>query len=180
MALAAAVWFFYQEDVEVKPTVPAKPEVSYEVTDIKATQTNPQTGQIEYTLTAKSLVQENGQEYMIDANMDWQASASQSYHLTASRITLNQDTGDMVINEGFELSKKDTADNQSAMVIQGEILTGNTKTKQVSSDKPIKITQANHSFEAQSFEADLSAGEYQFKQIAIQFDPTERQDKPLF
>ena len=53
MVIMVAAWFFYQEDPKIEPTVPTKPDVSYEVTEIKAVQTNEETGETEYTLTAK-------------------------------------------------------------------------------------------------------------------------------
>ena len=34
MALMVAAWFFYKEDVKVKPAVPQAPEATYEVTEI--------------------------------------------------------------------------------------------------------------------------------------------------
>lgn len=55
MAFMVGAWFFYKEDVNIEPAVPSAPAVSYEVTEIKAVQTSPETGEIEYTLTADSL-----------------------------------------------------------------------------------------------------------------------------
>lgn len=181
MALAVAAWFFYQEDVEIKPAVPATPDVSFEVTGIKATQTNPETGQTEYTLTAESLVQSNGQEQMRNAQMDWQPPTGERFHIQANYITLDQQTGNMTITQGFTLSKKNKDDDtKNDLVIKGDNLTGNTKTRIITSDKAIAVTQADNSFDAQGFVANLQNGEYEFRQVAIQFNPPKRTDTPLF
>lgn len=181
MALAVATWFFYQEDVEIKPATPSAPDVSFEVTGIKATQTNPETGQIEYTLTAESLVQRDGQEYMHNAQMDWQPPTGERFHIQANYLSLNQQTGEMTITQGFTFGRKNKDDDpKHELLIRGESLAGNTKTKIITSEQAVSITQANNSFDAQSFVANLQDGEYEFRQIAIQFDPPKRTDAPLF
>lgn len=179
MALMVAVWFFYQEEVQIKPATPSAPDTSYEVTDITATQTNAQTGQTEYTLTAKSLVEKDGQDHMIDANMDWQLPTGEHYHIKAGDIVLNQQTGEITISDGFSLTKK--AQNEGDdLIIKGERLQGNTKTRQLGSDTAVSITQANNAFDAQGFVADLTKGEYEFRQITVLFEPAVRTDTVLF
>ncbi len=180
LILAVGVWFFYKEDVKVEPAVPSAPQASYEVTEIKAVQTNEQTGDVEYTLTADSLVKNTqGEDEMVNAKMDWSPPDGEQFQLTASRATLDQAAGDMKLAEGFVLTKKGT-DAKPDMVIKGTLLTGNTKTYHVQSDEPINVTQGEDSFSAKGFSANIQKGEYEFNKISIQFNPPERQDKPLF
>ncbi|STZ14445.1 Uncharacterized protein conserved in bacteria [Moraxella caviae] len=180
MALAAGVWFFYKEDVEVAPTVPAKPEVSYEVSEIKAVQTSAETGETEYTLTADSLVQtHSGEDEMVNAAMTWTPPEGETYHISAKRAKLDQETGDLQLADGAVLTRKATQ-NKPELVITGDVFVGNTKARTVHSDSPVMVMQGEDRFSAQRFSADLQSGEYEFYQIEILYNAAERKDKPLF
>lgn len=180
MALMVGAWFFYKEETKIEPALPSAPAVSYEVTEIKATQTSPETGEIEYTLTADSLVKNSaGVDEMKNAKMEWMPPNSEHYELEASLASLEQTTGDLLLKEGFRLMRKGD-DSKPDMIIKGSLLTGNTKTRQVSSDEPVTITQGTDSFMAQGFTANLETGEYEFHRIQMEFTPPKREDKPLF
>lgn len=180
MALAVAAWFFYQEDVEIKPAVPDAPVTSYEVTEIKAVQTNPETGKTEYTLTADSLVQNAaGEDEMLGATIVWQPPEGEQYTLTASRATLNQSSGELNLSQGFRLVRAAVAD-KAELVITGNALMGNTKARTVMSNEPLVVTQGSDSFKAAGFRANLQTGEYEFDKIEVIFDPPKRQNQPLF
>lgn len=180
MALAVATWFFYKEDVEIKPAVPEAPVASYEVTEIKAVQTNPETGETEYTMIADSLVQNaKGEDELIKATINWQPPQGEKYTLTAERATLDQNSGDLALNQGFRMVREATAD-KAEMVIVGNSLTGNTKSRLLQSAEPLTITQGSDSFRAQGFQVNLDSGDYEFHNIEVQFDAPKRQDKPLF
>lgn len=180
MALMVATWFFYKEDVEVKPALPAAPAATYEVTEIKAVQTNPETGETEYTVTAESLVQNaGGNDEMKNATVRWQPPNSDSFVVTAQRAILNQETGDLHLSHGFRLEREATKD-QPAMVITGDKLVANTKTRVVSSSEPLTVNKGNDSFKAASFTANIQTGEYAFDRIEVLFTPPKRDDKPLF
>lgn len=180
MALAVASWFFYKEDVEIKPAVPTVPEAAYEVTEIKAVQTNPETGETEYTVTAESLVQDaNGNDEMKNATVRWQPPSGDRFVVTAQRAALNQETGDLHLSHGFRL-EREAGSNQPAMVIAGNKLTANTKTRIVSSSEPLTVQKGNDSFKAGAFTANLQTGEYAFDHIEVLFTPPKRDDKPLF
>lgn len=180
MALMVGAWFFYKEDVKIEPAVPSAPAVSYEVTEIKAVQTSPETGEIEYTLTADSLAKNSaGVDEMKNAKMDWTPPNSETYHLEASLASLEQTTGDLLLKEGFVLVRQGD-DTKPDMTIKGSLLTGNTKQRQVASSEPISVTQGTDSFMAQGFTGDLQTGEYEFHRIQMEFAPPKREDKPLF
>ncbi|STZ08994.1 Uncharacterized protein conserved in bacteria [Moraxella caprae] len=180
MALMVGAWFFYKEDVKIEPAVPSAPVVSYEVTEIKAVQTSPETGEIEYTLTADSLAKNSaGVDEMKNAKMDWTPPNSETYHLEASLASLEQTTGDLLLQEGFVLVRQGD-DTKPDMTIKGNLLTGNTKQRQVASSEPISVTQGEDSFMAQGFTGDLQTGEYEFYRIQMEFAPPKREDKPLF
>ena len=180
MALMVGVWFFYKEDVKIEPTVPSAPTVSYEVTEIKAVQTNPKTGEIEYTLRADSLIKTSARmDEMRNAKMDWTPPNGQSHYLEANLAILEQTTGDLLLQEGFVLVRQGD-DTKPKMTIKGDLLTANTKQYQVASNKPISITQGADSFIAQGFTGDLQTGEYEFYHIQMEFTPPKRVDKSLF
>lgn len=180
MALMVGVWFFYKEDVKIEPTVPSAPTVSYEVTEIKAVQTNPKTGEIEYTLMADSLIKNStGMDEMRNAKMDWTPPNGQSHYLEANLAILEQTTGDLLLQEGFVLVRQGD-DTKPKMTIKGDLLTANTKQHQVASNKLISITQGADSFIAQGFTGDLQTGEYEFYHIQMEFTPPKRVDKSLF
>lgn len=211
MVLAVAVWFFYKEDVKVKPATPATPDVSYEVEDIKAIQTNATTGEVEYTLTAQSLTKNaQGEDVMVEADMFWQPTDADPIHLTASQARHTQETGELFFDEGFILSRQPRSDENSepqpdpadttaqasepnqntktqstpnakpALIIKGTSLAGNTKANTITSDEPIHVTQGENEFMAQRLHANVQTGEYEFHQVQIEFNPPQRNDKPLF
>ncbi|OBX49159.1 LPS export ABC transporter periplasmic protein LptC [Moraxella nonliquefaciens] len=180
MALMVGAWFFYKEDVKIEPAVPSAPTVSYEVTEIKAVQTSPETGEIEYTLTADSLIKNSaGMDEMRNAKMDWTPPNGQSHYLEANLAILEQTTGDLLLQEGFVLVRQGD-DTKPKMTIKGDLLTANTKQYQVASSEPISVTQGADSFMAQGFTGDLQTGEYEFHRIQMEFAPPKREDKPLF
>ncbi|WP_163598506.1 LPS export ABC transporter periplasmic protein LptC [Moraxella catarrhalis] len=180
IALAVAVWFFYQEDVEVKPALPEVPTVDSEVTQIKAIQTDPKTGATEYTLTADSLIQNaNGQDEMLGATIHWQPPQGETYTLTADRATLEQNSGDLRLSQGFRLVRAATADKPE-MIIEGLNIIGNTKNRTVSSQDPLTVQQGMDRFKAQGFRANLQTGEYEFDHIEALFDAPKRQNQTLF
>lgn len=103
IALAAA-WFYHTQG-DVQPPVQIKAsELEYEASDITAVQTNEQ-GETEYQLTAESLVYnpQTNQDEMSGITMNWQPTSQQHYRIRAGKATLNQQTGDMVLSNGFEL-----------------------------------------------------------------------------
>ncbi|SPX84427.1 LPS export ABC transporter periplasmic protein LptC [Moraxella ovis] len=180
MVIMVAAWFFYQEDPKIEPTVPAKPDVSYEVTEIKAVQTNEETGETEYTLTADSLVQNaSGEDEMLVAVMNWQPPEGEKYIIEAKRAVLEQSTGDMALSDGFTLTRE-AVDNKPKLVITGNKLSGNTKSRMLSSDEPLTVVNGEDCFKAQGFSANLQTGEYEFSKIEVLYNSAPRQDKSLF
>ena len=180
MVIMVAAWFFYQEDPKIEPTVPAKPDVSYEVTEIKAVQTNEETGETEYTLTADSLVQNaSGEDEMLGAVMNWQPPEGEKYSIEAKRAVLEQSTGDMALSDGFTLTRE-AVDNKPKLVITGNKLSGNTKSRMLSSDEPLTVVNGEDRFKAQGFSANLQTGEYEFSKIEVLYSSAPIQDKSLF
>ena len=180
MVIMVAAWFFYQEDPKIEPTVPAKPDVSYEVTEIKAVQTNEETGETEYTLTADSLVQNaSGEDEMLGAVMNWQPPEGEKYSIEAKRAVLEQSTGDMALSDGFTLTRE-AVDNKPKLVITGNKLSGNTKSRMLSSDEPLTVVNGEDRFKAQGFSANLQTGEYEFSKIEVLYTSAPTQDKSLF
>lgn len=178
-----AGWFFQQQGKISPPVNIEASEVDYEATDIKAVQTNEQ-GETEYELNAESLTHNpvTNQDEMSGITMNWEPSEKQRYQIQAGSATISQQTGDLNLSGGFSLVSEDksaTTDIEPIKVT-GQTLKGNTKSRQVYSDMPVKVTQGMNRFEASSMKANLETGEYEFGQVAVVFTPAARQDKALF
>ncbi len=178
-----AGWFFQQQGKIAPPVNIEASEVDYEATDIKAVQTNEQ-GETEYELNAESLKHnpETNQDEMSGITMNWEPSDNQRYIIQAGMATINQQTGDLNLSGAFTLVSDGKANETDIEPIKvtGETLKGNTKTRQVYSDRPVKVEQGMNRFEASSMKANLETGEYEFGQVAVTFSAAERQNKALF
>ncbi|WP_435950900.1 LPS export ABC transporter periplasmic protein LptC [Psychrobacter sp. DM8] len=177
-----AGWFFQQQGEITPPVNIEATDVDYEATDIKAVQTNNE-GETEYELSAESLTHnpKTNQDEMSGITMNWQPSDEQRYLIEAGSAAINQQSGDLRLGGGFSLvsEEKSTSDIEPIKVT-GQTLMGNTKTRQVYSNEPVKVEQGMNRFSASSMTANLETGEYEFGQVAVTFTPSERQDKALF
>lgn len=178
-----AGWFFHKHG-EIAPPVNIEPsEVDYEATDIKAVQTNEE-GETEYELNADSISHNpnTNQDEMSGITMNWEPSATQRYQIQAGTAAINQQSGDLKLSGGFTLTSQDKSGqaNSEPIKVTGSELKGNTKSRQVFSDKPVKVEQGMNRFEAASMTANLETGDYEFGNIAVTFSPPNRQDKALF
>ena len=178
-----AGWFFQQQGKVSPPINIEASEVDYEATEIKAVQTNEQ-GETEYELNADSLTHnpKTNQDVMSGITMNWKPSDEQRYIIESGTATINQESGDLHLYGGFSLVSEDktTSTDIEPIKVSGQALKGNTKSRQVYSDQPVKVEQGMNRFEASSMKANLETGEYEFGQVAVTFTPAERQDKALF
>lgn len=177
LVVGLGLYFFNQED-DNPSLAPPKPTIISEVQKIKAVQTNPTTGDIEYTLTAQSLTQNTDRTNTLnDVVMDWTPTGEppERYTISAKNARLDNETGDFVFENGFEFVRHSTP-----LTIKGGVLVGNTKSKLLESQSPLTIEQHNNAFTAQGFSGDLNSQVYDFYKISIDFSPPSRQDKPLF
>lgn len=187
LIIAGIAGWFFQQQADIKPPINIEAsEVDYEATDIKAVQTNEQ-GETEYELNAESLTHNplTNQDEMSGITMNWEPTAEQRYRIQAATATINQQTGELRLAGGFTLVSEDKSATGAATPIEpikvtGQALKGNTQTKQVYSDEPVKVEQGMNRFEAASMKANLVTGEYEFGQVAVMFTPAERKDKALF
>lgn len=184
LIIAGIAGWFFQKHGEIAPPVKIEPsEVDYEATDIKAVQTN-EAGETEYELNADSISHnpKTNQDEMAGITMNWEPSTTARYQIQAGRAAINQQSGDLRLSGGFSLVSQDKAGQSAAEPIKvtGEELKGNTKSRQVFSDKPVKVVQGMNRFEAASMTANLETGDYEFGGIAVTFMPPNRQDKSLF
>lgn len=186
LALIIAViagWFFQQQGEIAPPIKIAPSEVDYEATDIKAVQTNEQ-GETEYEVNAESLTHNpvTNQDEMSGITMNWEPSDEQRYRIQAGTAAINQQTGELRLSGGFTLSseEKKAATGIEPITVTGQTLKGNTKSRQVYSDEPVKVEQGMNRFQASSMKANLETGEYEFGQVAVSFTPAARKDKALF
>lgn len=180
LVMMVVAWFFYQEDTKFASVAPIKPNMAYEVNEIRAVQTNEKTGDVEYTLTADSLVQNAaGEDEMLDAVLNWQVPQGEKYVITTKRITLDQDTGNLKISDGFVMMRMAT-DTKPALVFEGRTLFGNVKSRQLTSNESLLVKNGKDEFYAAKMTADLNLGEYEFSKIKMQYHAIERKDKLLF
>lgn len=184
LIIAGIAGWFFQKHGEIAPPVNIEPsEVDYEATDIKAVQTN-EDGETEYELNADSISHNpnTNQDEMSGITMNWEPSATQRYQIQAGTAAINQQSGDLKLSGGFVLTSQEKSGqaNSEPIKVTGSELKGNTKSRQVFSDKPVKVEQGMNRFEAASMTANLETGDYEFGNIAVTFSPPKRQDKALF
>lgn len=184
LIIAGIAGWFFQKHGEIAPPVNIEPsEVDYEATDIKAVQTN-EDGETEYELNADSISHNpnTNQDEMSGITMNWEPSATQRYQIQAGAAAINQQSGDLKLSGGFVLTSQEKSGqaNSEPIKVTGSELKGNTKSRQVFSDKPVKVEQGMNRFEAASMTANLETGDYEFGNIAVTFSPPKRQDKALF
>lgn len=184
VALVLATYFFRTQNDDTPAPSLAKPDISAEVSGIRAVQTNEQTGEIEYELTAERLTQNSktGRDELHQARLLWSPiddnDKSAQYEIVAPLAYLDNKTGEFVFEQGFSLNK--TEPNHPNLTLKGEILTGNLKEKTLKSDEPLSLTQGDEHFTANGFLADLKTGIYEFQEVRTEFAPPQRKDKPLF
>lgn len=186
IGLALATYFFRTQKSELPTPNLAKPDISAEVSGIRAVQTNEQTGEIEYELTAERLTQNSktGRDELHNAHLLWlpntdnATTSTAKYEIVAPLAYLDNETGEFVFEQGFSLDK--TEQNLPSLHLKGNSLMGNLKQKVLKSDEPLSLTQGDEHFVAERFVADLKTGVYEFEQISTEFTPPKRTDKPLF
>lgn len=180
VAIVLALWLFnHNRPQDIGITAP-NADIQSEVSDITASQINPETGKIEYTLTAKSLIQnQSGQNELKEMVMTWTPPSGEIYEIKSATAILDDKTGDMTLTDGTVFSKKASASTDE-MIVTAEGLIGNTKTRQIQSTSAIHVSQGSHQFKAQSMTGNLNSGDYEFTNIATEFMPPVRNDKALF
>lgn len=184
VALVLATYFFRTQNDDTPAPSLAKPDISAEVSGIRAVQTNEQTGEIEYELTAERLTQNSktGRDELHQARLLWSPiddnGKSAQYEIVAPLAYLDNKTGNFVFEQSFSLHK--TEPNHPNLTLKGEILMGNLKEKTLKSDEPLSLTQGDEHFTANGFLADLKTGIYEFQEVRTEFAPPQRKDKPLF
>lgn len=180
LLIGIGIGFYAYSPKEERPQNPqGDPKVASEVKGITAIQTNPQTGEIEYRLQATRLTQStSGQNILEEVSMTWTPTGAERYIMTATLATFDEQSGDFLFYDGFELQKQ--PDDNTPLQLVGKSLAGNTKTKQIKSDDPMQVTQGGHAFIAQAMRADLTTKDYEFSRIQAEFSPPTRNDTPLF
>lgn len=159
--------------------VQSDPKVASEIKGISALQTNPNTGEVEYRLQAVRLTQSTtGQNILEEVQMVWTPTKETHYTITANLATFDEQTGDFVFYDGFRLQRQ--SDETAPLLLVGDTLRGNTKTKLIKSDTPLQVTQDQHQFLAQAMTGDLSTKEYDFYRVMAEFNPPVRKDTALF
>lgn len=174
-------WFFYNNRPDNIAIAKPDANIQSEVSDISASQTNPETGKIEYTLTAKSLIQNQaGQNEFKQMSMTWTPPSGEVYEIQSGTAILDNQTGGMMLSDGVVFHKKSSTPEQQPITMTCDGLLGNTKLRQIQSLSPIHITQGEHEFDAQGVKADLNSGDYEFLQIITEFKPPIHNHQALF
>lgn len=179
--------YFYASNDAGLTTPNLKPsDIDYQASRIKALQTNEQ-GSVGYHLTADKVThyQTAKTAVMTEPRVLWQVGAQRELSLTAAQATLNE-TAQIIRLQGevtMVSRPLTTAVGQSAgslpvgsntlMTVMGRDFVGNLVTKQVTSQQPITVTQANNRFQAAQLAADVGKGSYQFERIDMTFQPAQ-------
>lgn len=179
IVMVVLIYVLYQSQPPARPPL-SPPTTRTEVSNIQAIQTHPETGAVEYELNAQSLTQNSdGTDELHKVIMHWTPTNDLRYTIQASRAAFNRTTGDFVFQEGFTFTRH-AYGSYGDLIITGTQLTGNTKSKQITSPDRLDITQDGHQFTAGGMQGDLAVGDYQFTHITIQLTSAPRVDKALF
>ncbi len=179
-----AAWFYKsQGDLDTILDM-STTNIEYEATDILAVQTNDE-GVAEYSLTADNLTHYSDQNFdkLVAMKLNWRPSSSQNVVINADEAVMYHEQSKVVMTNNVLFSSQSDANTQAAkppMKLVASELIGDLEQKKVFSEKPIKVTQANNSFESSSFVADVNNGDYEFSNVAVTFMPPARRDVPLF
>lgn len=178
--IAGGIFFMHKKNTKEPITLP-KPTVTSEVVNIRAIQTNPETGKIEYQISAQSLTQNTDNTSTLhDVLMHWTPTSTdpklqEQYTISAQNAYLDEKSGDFVFQDGFTFVRQ-----SDQITITGGVLTGNTHKKHIQSQDVLTITQNERQFHAQGFTADLDQKIYDFYRVQMTFSTPIRQDTPLF
>lgn len=179
-----AVWF-YRSQGELDSIINlSETNIEYQATDILAVQTNEE-GVAEYSLTADDLTHyaaENSDK-LTKMSLNWRPNKDRNVMINADNAIMYHEQSKVVMNNNVLFSSQAANEGETQkppMRLEAKELIGDLDKKQVYSNVPIAVTQADNSFEADNFTADMQTGDYQFSKVAVTFMPPERNDKPLF
>lgn len=179
-----AAWFYKSQGDLDDILNMSTTNIEYEATDILAVQTNEE-GVAEYSLTADNLTHYSDQNFdkLVAMKLNWRPSSSQNVVINADEAVMYHEQSKVVMTNNVLFSSQSDINTQTAkppMKLVASELIGDLEQKIVFSEKPIKVTQANNSFESSSFVADVNSGDYEFSNVAVTFMPPARKDVPLF
>ncbi|PNK61591.1 LPS export ABC transporter periplasmic protein LptC [Psychrobacter sp. FDAARGOS_221] len=182
-----AVWF-YRHQGELDSILNfSTTNIEYEATDILAVQTD-EDGVAEYSLTADNLTHyaDENLDKLQKMRLNWRPSATRSVMVDADEAAMYHEESKVVMTNNVLFSSRvnpsdaDGSATKPPMKLVASELIGDLQQKRIYSNKPIEVTQADNSFESDSFVADLATGEYDFAQVAVTFMPPPRKEVPLF
>lgn len=179
-----AVWFYRNQGDLDSILNMSTTNIEYEATEILAVQTN-EDGVAEYSLTADNLTHYSDQNFdkLIAMKLNWRPSRDQNVMINADEAVMYHEQSKVVMTNNVlfssQLSDNLTSAKPPLKLVATELI-GDFEQKKVFSEKPIKVTQANNSFESSDFVADMNTGDYEFSNIAVTFMPPARKDIPLF
>lgn len=179
-----AVWFYRNQGDLDSILNMSTTNIEYEATEILAVQTN-EDGVAEYSLTADNLTHYSDQNFdkLIAMKLNWRPSRDQNVMINADEAVMYHEQSKVVMTNNVLFSSQSSDNLTSAkppLKLVATELIGDLEQKKVFSEKPIKVTQANNSFESSDFVADMNTGDYEFSNIAVTFMPPARKDIPLF
>lgn len=167
--LGVAVWYGFAQNKPPTPSLPTA-DIKSQIQKITASRTHPTTGQIEYTLTADSLVQDTqGISVLNNITMQWHIAPSNKsdnarlYVISADKADFDENTQHIRFS-GFKLS-----DNKG-LTLQGEILQADLTTHLITSPALIMTEQQNR-FEAKHFEGNLATQDYTMHAVRSVYHP---------
>ena len=191
--IVVAGYFYASNDTELTTPNLMPSDIDYQASRIKALQTNDQ-GTVSYQLTADKVVHyQNAKTALLtEPRVLWQVGNDRVLTLTAASANLNETAqvirlqGDVTMVSQPAVSQPLTSTVTGQQADQGQLLpsagnstitvtgrdfVGNLVTKQVTSQQPIVVTQANNRFESAKLNADVGNGNYQFERVEMTFQP---------
>lgn len=160
------VWYGLAQNKPAAPSLPAT-DIKSQVQKITASRTHPTTGQIEYTLSADSLVQDTqGVSSLNNITMQWHIPKDNATRL----IIISADKADFDENSQTIRFGNFTLNDDKGLTLKGDHLQADLNTHLIGSPS-LTITEQQNHFEGKDFEGNLATQEYTMHSVDSVYYP---------
>lgn len=171
--LGVLVWYGLAQNKPAAPSLPAT-DIKSQVQKITASRTHPTTGQIEYTLSADSLVQDTqGISTLSNITMQWHIpkdNATRLIVISAHKAEFDENSQTIYFSD-FHLN------DDKGLTLEGDSLQANLSTHLIGSPF-LTITEQQNRFEGKDFEGNLATQEYTMHSVDSVYYPPNSTNPP--
>lgn len=186
LMIVTAAYFYASNNASLSKLSLKPSDIDYQASNIKALQTADD-GMVNYRLTAKGVThyQVARSAILDEAKVTWQTDPTRQVNLTAKQALLDETRQIVTFKDTINVQSQDlqSGSNTPNMNLKATNLVGNLTTKQLVTNEPVTVTQpvlnadgtstGENSFTANSMQADLATGDYNFERVAMTFMPVK-------